>query len=125
MKFALALVGTALFVHGSGKATAVGGMLLGSGAWAVVLWLISVVGLPLLCFWPGFYFAMVWFYLAGYLDPSGGGDPGFYWVAILVRVMAELYLAGLVVRDVLRPEHDPVRAGPPQLTTTRSNVVAV
>ena len=78
--------------------------------------------------WQGgeiFYFAMVWFYLAGYLDPSGGGAPGFYWVAILVRVMAELYLVGLVVRDVLQPEQDPVRAAPPQVTTTRSNVVAV
>jgi hypothetical protein len=78
--------------------------------------------------WQGgevFYFAMVWFYLAGYLDPAGGGDPGFYWVAILVRVLAELYLVGLVVRDVLRPEHDPVRVPPPQPTTTRSNVVAV
>ncbi|HEX6150149.1 glycosyltransferase family 87 protein [Nocardioides sp.] len=81
--------------------------------------------------WQGgevFYFAMVWFYLGGFLDPSGGGDVGFYWVAILVRALAELYLVGLVVRDVLRPEHDPVRArppGPPQSMTTRSNVVAV
>jgi uncharacterized membrane protein len=78
--------------------------------------------------WQGgevFYFAMVWFYLGGFLDPTGGGDVGFYWVAILVRVLAELYLVGLVVRDVLRPEHDPVRAGRGQLMTMRSNVVAV
>ena len=80
--------------------------------------------------WQGgevFYFAMVWFYLGGFLDPSGGGDAGFYWVAIVVRVLAELYLAGLVVRDVLRPSNDPVRAGPEpdQVMTTRSNIVAV
>ena len=34
-------------------------------------------------------------------------------------------LVGLVVRDVLRPEHDPVRAARGQLMTMRSNVVAV
>ncbi len=62
--------------------------------------------------WQGgelFYFAMVWFYLGGFLDPAGGGDVGFYWVAVGVRVAAELYLAAMVVRDVLRPERDPVR----------------
>ena len=72
---------------------------------------------------------------------GGGGDAGFYWLAIVVRVAAELYLVAVVVRDVLLPEHDPVRgrlrvdrrpatrAEPvsraAQLTTTRSNVVAV
>ena len=70
-----------------------------------------------------------------------GGDAGFYWVAILLRIAAELYLVGIVVRDVLRPQHDPVRDWVPaprpsrtpslslprrgQLTTTRSNAVAV
>jgi uncharacterized membrane protein len=82
--------------------------------------------------WQGteiFYFAMVWWYLGGELEPTGGGDVGLYWVAIGVRVAGELYLAGLVVRDVLRPWHDPVRrteAGlSPQLTRTSSKVVAV
>jgi len=55
------------------------------------------------------YFAAVWWYLGGYLAPAGGGDPGTYWVAILLRMAAELYLVGFVVRDVLVPEHDPVR----------------
>ncbi len=62
--------------------------------------------------WQGteiFYFAMVWWYLGGFLDPAGGGDVGFYWLAIVLRVAGELYLAALVVRDVLRPWHDPVR----------------
>ncbi len=82
--------------------------------------------------WQGteiFYFAMVWWYLGGFLEPTGGGDDGFYWLAIGVRVAGELFLAGMVVRDVLRPWRDPVRlteAGlSPQLTTTSSNVVAV
>ena len=35
-------------------------------------------------------------------------DAGFYWVAILVRMAAELYLVAIVARDVLRPAHDPV-----------------
>jgi uncharacterized membrane protein len=80
------------------------------------------------------YFASVWWYLGGFLAPGGGGDAGFYWVAIAVRVAGELYLVGLVVRDVLQPRHDPVRIDSPdpdpgpapgQDTTTRSNAVAV
>jgi hypothetical protein len=62
-----------------------------------------------------FYFAMVWWYLGGRLDSAGGGDAGFYWLAIVVRVLAELYFVGIVVRDVLQPWHDPVsgvRAAP-------------
>ncbi len=55
-----------------------------------------------------FYFAAVWWYLGGYLAPAGGGQVGFYWVAIGLRVAAELYLAAVVARDVLRPAHDPV-----------------
>ena len=82
-----------------------------------VLWLLPLAALarPRVrdhLVWQGgeiFYFAMVWFYLGGFLDPAGGGDVGFYWVAIGVRVAAELYLAALVVRDILRPDHDPVR----------------
>lgn len=57
------------------------------------------------------YFAAVWWYLGEYLAPAGGGDAGFYWVAILLRMACELYLVGVVVRDVLRPAHDPVREG--------------
>jgi uncharacterized membrane protein len=73
-----------------------------------------------------FYFASVWWYLGGYLDPGGGGDVGFYWLAIVVRMAAELYLVVLVARDVWRPERDPVREPvPPQVTMTRSNAVAV
>ena len=59
-----------------------------------------------------FYFCTVWWYLGGYLSPAGGGDVGFYWVGIVVRVLAELYLVVLVVRDVLRPEHDPANDRP-------------
>ncbi len=55
-----------------------------------------------------FYFAMVWCYLGQYLAPTGGGEAGAYWVAIVVRVLAELWLVAVVARDVLRPWRDPV-----------------
>ena len=69
------------------------------------------------------YFAAIWWYLGGYLNPSSGSDAGFYLVAIVLRMLAELYLVVIVVRDILRPQHDPVRQS--QSMTMRSNVVAV
>ncbi|WP_051551569.1 glycosyltransferase family 87 protein [Nocardioides sp. URHA0020] len=70
------------------------------------------------------YFAAVWWYLGGYLAPAAGGDAGFYWAATLLRMAAELYLVVMVARDLWDPRRDPVRASA-QLTTTRSNAVAV
>jgi uncharacterized membrane protein len=74
-----------------------------------------------------FYFASVWWYLQGDLQPSEGQDVGFYWVAVVVRLLGQLYLVVLVTRDVLYPRYDPVRQAPdpPQQISTRSNVVAV
>jgi uncharacterized membrane protein len=58
-----------------------------------------------------FYFGAVWLYLGGWTASASSGQPDrFYWFAILVRVAGELYLAGMVVRDVLQPWRDPVRA---------------
>ncbi len=58
-----------------------------------------------------FYFVAVWFYLGGFTAPAATGAPDrTYWLAIVVRVAAELYLAAMVVRDILAPWHDPVRA---------------
>ncbi len=73
------------------------------------------------------YFASVWWYLGNYLAPGDGGDTVFYWFGIVIRVIGQLYLVAIVVRDVLAPEHDRVRAWPSlaQATTTRSKVVAV
>jgi uncharacterized membrane protein len=56
------------------------------------------------------YFAAVWWYLGGFLAPAAGGDSGFYWAAILLRMAAELYLVAMVVRDLWQPANDPVRA---------------
>jgi uncharacterized membrane protein len=57
-----------------------------------------------------FYFGAVWLYLGGWTASATSGQPDrFYWLAILVRVVAQLYFATMVVRDVLQPWHDPVR----------------
>ncbi|KAA1426746.1 glycosyltransferase family 87 protein [Nocardioides antri] len=74
-----------------------------------------------------FYFCTVWWYLGGYLQPAGGGDVGFYWVGIAVRIACELYLVAVVVRDMLLPQHDPAGERPEgqPSRTTRSNEVAV
>jgi hypothetical protein len=50
----------------------------------------------------------VWWYLAEYLDPAGGGQAGFYWVAVGLRVAAQVYLGTVVVRDILLPAYDVV-----------------
>ena len=54
------------------------------------------------------YLLAVWSYLGGWLDEAAGGGARVYDLAIWVRVAAELYLVAVVVRDVVRPEHDPV-----------------
>lgn len=78
------------------------------------------------------YFAGVWWYLGGLFTAGGGTDQPFYWLVIAIRVAGELYLVGVVVRDMLWPQHDPVvlteaadeeRAN--QSTTISSNVVVV
>lgn len=48
------------------------------------------------------YFFAVWLYLDGALY-AGDGRPRLYWVAILVRVAGEVWVAGRVVADLLRP----------------------
>ncbi len=58
-----------------------------------------------------FYFAAVWWYLGGYTASGISGAPDrIYWLAIGVRVLAEVYLMAVVARDVLVPWRDPVRA---------------
>lgn len=79
------------------------------------------------------YFAAVWWYLAGQLTPPGEGDAGFYWLAIIVRMAGELYLAAMIVRDLMRPEPDPevsaaaspASPGSDQASTTWSKAVVV
>lgn len=59
------------------------------------------------------YFASVWWYLGDFLKPAGSGDDAtFYWIAIGLRLAAQLYLCAVVVRDIYSPRHDPVRQVP-------------
>lgn len=66
------------------------------------------------------YFGAVWIYLGGWLEGASGGTPA-YSIAILVRVAAELYLAGVIVRELWRERPD----GPDQSMRISSKVVAV
>nr|WP_246280263.1 glycosyltransferase 87 family protein [Nocardioides daedukensis] len=78
-----------------------------------------------------FYFAAVWWYLGGFLEAGGDGESPMYWVAIVLRMLTELYLVVIVVRDILLPQHDLVEREDPvgrrgsQPISTRSNDVAV
>jgi uncharacterized membrane protein len=46
------------------------------------------------------YFAAVWIYLGGWLAPSSGTNPTAYQIAIVVRVLGEIYLVAVVARDI-------------------------
>jgi uncharacterized membrane protein len=88
-----------------------------------VLWLLPLAALArprwrdLLIWQAGevLHFVGTWMLIVGY--PPGNadralGDDG-YGVTVLAHVAGTLWLVVVVVRDVLRPEHDPVRAGAP------------
>lgn len=52
-------------------------------------------------------------YLDGLLHPVGEGSAVLYWLAVLARVAGLMWLMGTVVRDVVRPQSDPVRLSRP------------
>lgn len=58
------------------------------------------------------YFVAIWWHLGGELSPGSGAADRTYWLAVLLRIATEGWVAALVVRDILRPEHDPVRNRP-------------
>ena len=67
-------------------------------------WLIFTVGELL-------YFGAIWWHLGGFLTPGNNGEDRLYWLAVLARLATQSWVVVMVVRDVLRPEGDPVRAG--------------
>lgn len=81
-----------------------------------VLWLVPLAALARprwrdMLIWQAcevLYFLGVWMYLA-YSTSHQGLPPGGYHLAILVHLLGTAYLGVQVVRDVLRPERDPVR----------------
>ena len=82
------------------------------------LWLLPLVvlALPSWRVWAVFtagelvYFGAIWWYLAGLLS-AGDGQPRLYWLAIVLRIVVHLWLAGLVVWYMWNPERDPIRRG--------------
>jgi uncharacterized membrane protein len=82
-----------------------------------VLWLLPLAALARprwrdMLIWQAaeiFYFFAVWMHIANFFVAEGAKD-WVYALAVVVRILAELYLAALIVRDILRPWHDPVRA---------------
>ena len=55
------------------------------------------------------YFAAIWYFLLQYGSDNKGLPEGWYIVAILVHVIATSYFAAMIVRDVIAPQHDPIR----------------
>ncbi len=56
------------------------------------------------------YFFAVWYYIMRTTGDRFGLSDGSYHAAIWIHVAGTVYLAIMVIRDILRPEHDPVRA---------------
>lgn len=54
------------------------------------------------------YFAAIWWQLGGFLAPATGESSALYWLAVALRVLAQLWFVAMVVRGTLEPEHDPV-----------------
>ncbi|MQA80336.1 MAG: DUF2029 domain-containing protein [Streptosporangiales bacterium] len=55
------------------------------------------------------YFLGIWWYLYDLVKPEEGLPPELYFVTLVARLGAVAGLCGLIVRDILRPEHDTVR----------------
>jgi uncharacterized membrane protein len=56
------------------------------------------------------YFAAIWWFLVGYgVDDATALTGQEYSLAIVIRVITTVYLAAIVIQDILAPRHDPVR----------------
>ena len=56
------------------------------------------------------YFAAIWWFLQQYGTSDKGLPDGWYNVSVAVHLLATAWFAGMVVRDIYRPQHDPVRS---------------
>jgi uncharacterized membrane protein len=55
------------------------------------------------------YFASIWYFLQQYGNDNKGLPEGWYVAAILVLILGTCWFAGMVIRDIVRPQHDPIR----------------
>jgi uncharacterized membrane protein len=82
-----------------------------------VLWLLPLAALARprwrdMLIWQAcevFYFFAVWMHIADFFVAPGAHDWA-YALAVVVRIVGQLYLVGLVIRDIWSPWNDPVRA---------------
>lgn len=124
------LVGLAAVIVGAPRRPRLGAMLFLAVVWFVVtnkvyspqyvLWLVGLFPLALPRWRPflvwqaaeAFYFAVVWWYLQGLVNPGLSAAPQWlHTLATVVRIAAQLSLVVLVLRDVWRPQGDVLRAG--------------
>ena len=54
------------------------------------------------------YFVSIWGFLHGALGPGKNAE-WVYWVAVMLRIFAQLWFALRVVEDIMKPWEDPVR----------------
>jgi uncharacterized membrane protein len=57
------------------------------------------------------YFVAIWWHLGGMLAPGDSSADRIYWLAVVIRLSTEAWVAVMVIRDILLPDNDPVRAG--------------
>lgn len=85
-----------------------------------VLWLLPLVALARprwrdWTLWQGaevVYWLAIWLHLGQHLFPPVADAPDrMYWFAVLIRMAATAYLCAVVVRDIVVPAEDVVRAG--------------
>lgn len=55
------------------------------------------------------YFVAIWWHLGGFLTPGDSSPDRIYWLSVVIRLCTQGWVVIMVVRDALRPEHDPVR----------------
>lgn len=65
-------------------------------------WLVFTVGEVL-------YFGAIWWHLGGLLAPGDGSADRLYWLAVIIRLGTQAWVVVMVVRDILQPQHDPIR----------------
>ena len=56
------------------------------------------------------YVIGIWGHLGGFLSPGDGGADKLYWLSVLIRLGTEAWIVIMIVRDVVAPQYDPVRA---------------